>query len=143
MIATAILAVAILAVVTVIINSISLERSSKELNIAKNAAELQMQQLRGLPFGAVPQSLLDMIDTQGDGNVFQGNFNVVGLRVQPGDADQQCGWFELRKRAGAVNENLIDITVRIDWAPAQGRAQQFMLVSMRSDRGTRWVDPGG
>jgi hypothetical protein len=138
MVAVAILAVALVASLTVILNSMHLENQTEELNTAKNAAELQLQQLRGLTF---PQ-LLDLVNTQGNGSFFQGSFEVLGLRSQAGDADGRCGWFEVRKRPGVVNENLIDLTVRVEWLGSRGGNQDFQMVSMRSDRGQRWTPPG-
>jgi len=137
MISVSLIAVTLLAAVTVILNAMHLETQAKELNKAKNACELEMQRLRGLDF----LDLLNLIDTQGNGTFYQGNFAVAGLSVRPSDGDGMCGWFEVRKRAGAVNDNLVDITVRVEWRGKRGGDQVFQLVSMRSDRGLRWQAP--
>ena len=67
----------------------------------------------------------------------------VGVRPIALDADGQCGRFRLQKNAASADDNLIDLTVWVEWAGQRGGNQQFMLVSMRSDRGMRWQAPGG
>ncbi|MHC4600871.1 MAG: prepilin-type N-terminal cleavage/methylation domain-containing protein [Planctomycetota bacterium] len=148
MVATAILAIGLLAMITVIVNSMHLEHQAKELNTAKNAAELQLQQLRGMPY----LNLLNYIDAPPAGitvvgTTAHGNFDVIGLRlaVNPAtgviDQDGMCGRFEVQK-VGAVNDNLLNLNVFIEWRGQRGGNQTFQLSSMRSDRGTRWVAPG-
>ena len=138
MVATAILAIALVASISVIVNSTLLETQAKETNTAKNAAQLQMQRLRGMNY----EELLTLVATvPGDGTIRTGSFGVYGLAVRRGDPDGECGWFEIRKRAGAVNENILDLTVRIEWRSDRGRDQDFELVSVRTDRGLRWEPP--
>ena len=148
MVAVAILAIGLLAMITVIVNSMHLEHQSKELNTAKNAAELQVQRLRGMNF----LDLLNLIDAPpagitSNGMMATGNFEVLGLRlfIDPitnlPDADGMCGRFEVEKRAGVVNDNLVDLTVFIEWRGQRGGNQTFEMGSMRSDRGMRYVAP--
>jgi prepilin-type N-terminal cleavage/methylation domain-containing protein len=138
MVATAILAVALVATVSVLTNAMLLENQAEEQNTATNAAQLQMQRLRGMDF----EVLLAMVnDPPGDGTSVEGAFAVHGLRARGADADGDCGWFEIRKRAGAVNDNVLDITVRIEWESRRNAAMEYQMVSVRSDRGMRWEPP--
>lgn len=134
MIAAAVLTLALTATISVIVNAMLLENQSHELNLAKNAAELQLQRLRGMPYSRL---LDDIADPPGDGTRRTGSWFVAGLRVRDGDADGQCGWWQVEKRAGAVNDNLLDIVVRVQWRSRRGGDQVFELRSMRSDRGLR------
>jgi len=138
MIATAILAIALVSSISVIVNSMLLETQAKETNTAMNASQLQMQRLRGLDY----EDLLILVNTSpGDGTLRTGSFGVNGIAVQDGDADGECGWFEIRKRTGVVNENVLDITVRIEWRSGRGRDRDYEMVSVRTDRGLRWEPP--
>jgi hypothetical protein len=100
-----------------------------------------MQFLRGRDYVTL---LADIGDPAkgGNGTVMRGGFAVASLRPVTGVGDLLndglCGWFEVQKRAGAVNENLVDITVRVQWQGGQGGPQVYELVSMKSDRGQRW-----
>jgi prepilin-type N-terminal cleavage/methylation domain-containing protein len=161
MIAVAILAIGLLAMVTVIVNSLHLEHQSKELNTAKNAAEFQLQRLRGMSY----LDLLNMVDApppgapnfiQSDGTTAEGHFEVVGLRLsvdplnnnQP-DSDGFVGRFTVSKTVQykddlnetVLDNNLVDLTVFIEWRGQRGGNQTFEITSMRSDRGERWQQP--
>ena len=70
-----------------------------------------------------------------------GNFEVLGLRTQATDPDGLCGRFQVVKRAGVVNNNLLDLMVFIEWRGQRGGNQTFQMASMRSDRGMRFVAP--
>ena len=136
--AVAILAIGMITTITVILNSLSLERQSKELTISKNAAELEMQRLRGIPYG----DLLVMIQGANPANrSITGDFAVNGVLPAPNDTDgdpNQCGWFSLQIRNGSVNDNLIDITVRVRWRQRGVGTRTYELQSVKSDRGTRF-----
>jgi prepilin-type N-terminal cleavage/methylation domain-containing protein len=127
MIAVAVLSVGLLAVITAILASVSLERQSKELTIAKNATELQMQRLRGLPFA-------DVAALAGTTQ----NFEVATLKPAQGDTNG-CGEITVAAHAGVVNGNLFDITVRVVWQGNRGRVQTYELAGMKSDRGVNFV----
>jgi|GEM_PF-2792554 len=140
MIAGVVLALGLLTSITVTLNAAALERTNTDRDTAKDAAKLQMQGLKGR--GLV--TLLEWIDgTQtppagwtADGTTVQGPFEVYGLKEQTGDTDG-CGWVQITKRAGAVNDNLLDLTVRVEWE-TNGRDMAYELNSMKSDRGKRW-----
>lgn len=136
MVATAILAIALVMMITALVSAMHLETQSKEMTTARLAAELQMQRLRGLHYA----DLLGMIPAGLD--TATGSFAVDALRVQRNDPDQIAGEFTIQKRAG-TSDNLLDITVTVRWLGNKGGNQAFTLVSMISDRGMRWQNPAG
>jgi len=143
MVAVAVLSIGLITVITAILASIQLERQSRELTMAKNASELQMQFLRGLPYSGATDGN-DIIAHLGANATWSGDFAVNGLRPAPNDTDGSptiCGWFSVTKRAGSVNNNLVDITVRVQWRGGRGGPQIYEMVGMKSDRGTRYQAP--
>lgn len=129
MVAVAVLSVGLLAVITAILASVQLERQSKDLNIAKNATELQMQRLRGMPYA-------DVAALAGTTQ----NFEVATLKPVQGDTNG-CGEITVATHAGVTNGNLVDITVRVVWQGNRGGAQTYEMAGMKSDRGINYQAP--
>lgn len=133
MVAVAIIAIALVSLISVIVTNIKLDDMTRELIVATNAANLELERLRGVNYNTGIRDLLV-------GGAYQEDFAVRGLRLLPPASDPRKktadlpGYIDIRSEAGS-DDNIVDIRVFVDWLGADGNTKTVELVSKRSDRG--------
>ena len=161
MVATALLAVALVSIISVLISAMRLDNQTNEMSIAKQAAEFKLEHMRGYNGVNFP-TMQTMVDLGGttrhmasqptSGNAaflgFVENFQIQGLKPQTGDQDGMCGFClvsrfvegsTLTRLDPTGADNLFRIHVRIDWVSNVGGNQSYELFGLISDRGANWT----
>lgn len=140
MVATTVLAVALVMVLSVLISAMRLDNQTHEMSLAKQQATFKLEQMRGFDY----TTLVGMVT--GAGGNYTEDFDVQGLSAQEGDPDGRCGHclISSKDEAGVLldpsgNNNLLRIHVRIDWRSRGGSNQSFDINGLRSDRGANWT----
>jgi Tfp pilus assembly protein PilV len=116
MIAAFILSVAILGLSVTLLSLINLHHLTKENNYALSQAKQMMEQIRAEKFDTI-------FDTYATLDFPVSNY----LNVQKGDTDNNVGKILVSKVAG--NDNLLEITITLDWQARSGHNRQLIFRS--------------
>ncbi len=133
MVAVAIIAIALVSLISVIVTNIKLDDMTRELIVATNAANLELERLRGVNYNTGIKNLLDGSEE------LKLAFDIRGLRHIPAAADPHLsdgipGYVFIKAEPG-TDCNVVNIQVIVDWLGADGNRKSIELQSKRSDRG--------
>lgn len=147
MVAVAIIAIALVSLISVILTNIRLDDMTREIIVATNAANLELERLRGVNFNTGIKDRLV-------GGVYEEDFDVIGLRkltatvgpkvdphkatvdFMPGFIHIQAAPIDPSHPTGDPDlNNVVDMTIIVDWLGVDGNPKSITLVSKRSDRG--------
>jgi prepilin-type N-terminal cleavage/methylation domain-containing protein len=152
MVAVAIITISIVTLVSVILTNMKLNEMSRELSIASNAANEQLEHWQGTGFNSV---IVNLIDVQGSGTpkTYRTDFVVNGIKANDlpqtdprADSfftvlgNNQIGYVELSQDATLGDgQNFVRILIRVDWMGVDGQPRHFQVETRRSDRGINAV----
>lgn len=146
MVALAIIAIALITLISVIITNMKLDNITREMAVASNAVNRQLEHWQSVGFQSV---IVDRIDTQGTGGVYKEDFGVEGLRNGDTTADphfastttNDVGYVELSQNSTLGDgQNLVRILIRVDWRGPDGQMRSYAVETLRSDRGINAIN---
>lgn len=111
MIAMAIIAVAILGVISVVMHTIRSKEKMREVDLAKQAAATRLEELRSVDFDSLADTSSSVYN----------KFTVTELAHPSGANQRAYGWIKAYHDGSAnFNPDLVDLEVTIEWIGVMG-----------------------
>ncbi len=114
MISMAVIAIAILGVISVVMHTVRSKEKMRELDLAKQAAATRLEELRSVDFDTLSNTASPVYD----------KFTVAELAHPSGANQRAYGWIKAYHDGSAnFNPDLVDLEVTIEWVGVMGSSK--------------------